>query len=146
MMSSNTSDKPSNAMNGIILKPNYRLPLLIIALGVCLFPIPALKQWIAIVVSSFGTFLLIQSFTLRLEFTQTDLVVLQLGKELRRFPFKSWLAWRLILPGLPGLLYFREEASPHLLPILFDPESLKEQLRLKVGKLEKPQESIKPLT
>jgi len=37
---------------------------------------------------------------------------------------------------LPGFLYFREEASPHLLPILFDINSLKEQLRLRVKGLE----------
>ena len=37
---------------------------------------------------------------------------------------------------MPGFLYFREEASPHLLPILFEVNSLKEQLRLRVKDLE----------
>ena len=37
-----------------------------------------------------------------------DLIVMQLGNELRRFPFKNWIAWRIILPELPGFLYFRE--------------------------------------
>ena len=77
-----------------------------------------------------------QSFTLKLKFTKEDLIVIQLGKELRRFPFKNWIAWRIILPELPGFLYFREEASPHLLPILFEVNSLKEQLKLRVKDLE----------
>ena len=87
---------------------------------------------------SFGFFLLIQSFILRLEFTPNDLVVFQFGRELRRFPYKNWLAWRLFLPELPGIFYFREEASPHLLPILFNPTALTNQLRLRLGHLEKP--------
>ena len=62
--------------------------------------------------------------------------MIQLGRELRRFPFDKWIAWRILLPQLPGLLYFREEASPHLLPILFNPKSLETQLRLRVKDLE----------
>ena len=80
---------------------------------------------------------------MRLEFTPNDLVVWQLGKELRRFPYKNWLAWRMLLPALPGILYFREEASPHLLPILFDKNELLNQLRLRVGNLEKPIKILK---
>ena len=71
-----------------------------------------------------------------LKFTKNDLIVIQLGNELRRFPFEKWIAWRIILPQLPGFLYFREEASPHLLPILFEVNSLREQLRLRVKDLE----------
>jgi len=132
-----TSKQSNQAASGteVILAPSYKLPLLITALGPLLLflpfhPIPT------ILVNIFGFFLLLQSFTLRLKFTSDDLVVLQLGKELRRFPFKNWLAWRIILPQLPGLLYFREKASPHLLPILFNPKSLEEQLKKKVGTLE----------
>ena len=61
---------------------------------------------------------------------------MQLNRELRRFPFEDWLAWRIFLPWLPGILYFREQASPHLLPILFDKEMLEKQLKLRVGSLE----------
>ncbi len=71
-----------------------------------------------------------------MKFTKSDLIVIQLGNELRRFPFKKWIAWRILLPQLPGFLYFREEASPHLLPILFEVNSLREQLRLRVKDLE----------
>ena len=130
MTSENLLDKES-----VILSPSYRLPIFIIFVGL-LFLLTPLHPWPTIVISSFGLFLLLQSFTLKLKFTKDDLIVMQLGNELRRFPFKNWIAWKIILPKLPGFLYFREEASPHLLPILFDVSSLKEQLRLKVKDLE----------
>ena len=130
MNSENSLEKDS-----VILPPSYRLPILIIFTGL-LFLITPFHPWPTIIISSFGFFLLLQSFTLKLKFTHDDLIVMQLGNELRRFPFKNWIAWRIILPKLPGFLYFREEASPHLLPILFEVSSLKEQLRLRVKHLE----------
>ena len=128
---------PENSLNkdSVILSPSYRLPIFIIFIGL-LFLITPFHPWPTIIISSFGFFLLLQSFTLKLKFTKDDLIVMQLGNELRRFPFKNWIAWRIILPKLPGFLYFREEASPHLLPILFEVNSLKEQLRLRVKNLE----------
>ena len=130
MNSKNPLDK-----DGVILSPSFRLPLIIIFIGL-VFLITPIHPWPTIIISSFGFFLLLQSFTLKLKFTKDDLVVMQLGNELRRFPFKNWIAWRIILPQLPGFLYFREEASPHLLPILFEVNSLREQLRLRVKDLE----------
>jgi len=130
MIYENPLDKDS-----VILSPSYRLPLFIIFIGL-VFLITPFQPWPTITISSFGFFLLLQSFTLKLKFTKDDLIVMQLGNELRRFPFKNWIAWRIILPQLPGFLYFREEASPHLLPILFEVNSLKEQLRLRVRDLE----------
>ena len=129
-----TSENQSNE-ESVTLSPSFRLPILIIILGL-LFLVTPIHPWPTIVISSFGFFLLLQSFTLKLNFTKKDLIVTQLGRELRRFPFKNWIAWRIILPKLPGFLYFREEASPHLLPILFEVKSLKEQLRLRVKELE----------
>ena len=130
MTSENTLDKES-----VILSPSYRLPIFIILIGL-LFLITPFHPWPTIIISSFGFFLLLQSFTLKLKFTKDDLIVTQLGNELRRFPFEKWIAWRILLPQLPGFLYFREEASPHLLPILFEVNSLREQLRLRVKDLE----------
>ncbi len=132
-----------NSNKSIILDQNPRLPLLIAALSITLIPLP-FHPWPTITIGVFSIFLLIQSFTLKIEFTQEDFIVWQLGKELRRFPFKDWLAWRLFFPNLPGILYFREKASPHLLPILFDAKQLEGQLREKVGSLEIPskQDSI----
>ncbi len=129
-----TSQNPLEK-NSVILSPSYRLPIFIIFIGL-LFLITPFQPWPTIIISSFGFFLLLQSFTLKLKFTEDDLVVMQLNNELRRFPFKNWIAWRIILPQLPGFLYFRETASPHLLPILFEVNSLKEQLRLRVKDLE----------
>ena len=130
MTSKNTLDKDS-----VILSPSYRLPILIILIGL-LFLITPFNPLPTIIICGFGFFLLLQSFTLKLKFTKDDLIVMQLGNELRRFPFKKWIAWRIVFPQLPGFLYFREEASPHLLPILFEVNSLREQLRLRVKDLE----------
>ncbi len=130
MNSENPLEKDS-----VILSPSYRLPIFIILIGLLFLTTP-FQPWPTILISSFGFFLLLQSFTLKLKFTNEHLVVMQLGNELRRFPFKNWISWRIILPQLPGFLYFREEASPHLLPILFEVNSLKEQLRLRVKELE----------
>ena len=125
------------------LPPYPRLPLLIILLGVPLWFVPFSNQWSSIIITSFGIFLLIQTLTLRIEFTDKALVVKQLGREIRNFPFKNWVAWRLLLPKLPGLLYFRETASPHLLPIIFDPVQLEKELKNKVGHLETPKTTEK---
>ena len=130
MISKNSLDNES-----VILSASYRLPIFIIFIGL-LFLITPFNPWATIIISSFGFFLLLQSFTLKLQFTKDDLIVMQLGNELRRFPFKNWIAWRIIFPQLPGFLYFREEASPHLLPIHFDINSLREQLKLRVKDLE----------
>ncbi len=130
-----TETKQKSEHESVVLETSYRLPLLIILFGPTLLLTP-FQPWPTIAVSVFGLFLLLQSFTLRLKFTQNDLVVMQLGRELRRFPFKNWIAWRILLPQIPGILYFREKASPHLLPILFDPRSLESHLKLRVGSLE----------
>ena len=130
MTSENSTDKDS-----VTLSSSYRLPIFIIFVGL-LFLITPFHPWPTIVISSFGSFLLLQSFTLKIKFTKEDFIVMQMGNELRRFPFKNWIAWKIILPKLPGFLYFREEASPHLLPILFEVNSLKKQLRLRVKELE----------
>ncbi len=125
----------SSSKEGVILTPSFQLPLIITLGGLLLLFLP-LSPWPTIIISSFGFFLLIQSFTLRIKITEQDFVVLQLGKELRRFPFKNWISWRIIFPNLPGFFYFREEASPHLLPILFDTKELETQLKLRVSTLE----------
>ena len=127
------SSTPAN----VTLKPDARLPLLVVALGAALLPLP-LHPWPTLVVVVFGVFLLIQTASLRLEFEERALIVWQNGRELRRFPYDQWLTWRLFAPWLPGLLYFRETQSIHFLPILFSPKELRDQLELRVGALEVP--------
>ena len=123
----------------VTLKPDVRLPLLVVVIGLALLSLP-LSPWPTLVVTLFGLFLLIQSASLRLEFKESDLIVWQNGRELRRFPYDQWLSWRLFAPGLPGLFYFRETQSIHFLPILFSPKELREQLKLRVGALEVPKD------
>ncbi len=134
---SSSSTPNSTANSNVTLRPDPRLPLLVVALGAALLPLP-LHPWPTLVVALFGLFLLIQTASLRLEFEQRALIVWQNGRELRRFPYDQWLAWRLIAPWLPGLFYFRETQSIHFLPILFSPGELREQLELRVGALEAP--------
>ena len=120
----------------VILNSDPRLPLVVMALGAALLPLPW-HPWPTLVVALFGL-LLIQSVSLKLEFAEAALVVWQNGRELRRFPYDQWLAWRLFASWLPGLFYFRETKSIHFLPILFNPTQLRDQLEQKVGALEVP--------
>ena len=127
----------SSTPASVTLKPDARLPLLVVVFGAALLPLP-LHPWPTLVVVLFGVFLLIQTASLRLEFEERALIVWQNSRELRRFPYDQWLTWRLFAPWLPGLLYFRETQSIHFLPILFSPKDLREQLELRVGALEVP--------
>ena len=129
----------------VTLSPDARLPLLVVVLGVALLPLP-LSPWPTVVVVLFGVFLLIQTASLRLEFEERALIVWQNGRELRRFPYDQWLTWRLFAPWLPGLFYFRETQSIHFLPILFSPKELREQLELRVGALEVPNDATEDNT
>ena len=127
----------SSTPESVTLKPDVRLPLLVVAFGLALLPLP-LSPWPTVVVVLFGVFLLIQAASLRLEFEEKALIVWQNSRELRRFPYDQWLTWRLFAPWLPGLLYFRETQSIHCLPTLVSPGELREQLELRVGALEVP--------
>ena len=122
------------------LRSDQRLPIVIVGFGASLLPLP-LNPWPTLVICLFGLFLLIQSVSLRLEFEDRALIVWQNSRELRRFPYSSWIAWRIFAPWLPGIFYFRETKSIHLLPILFNPIELREQLQKKVGGLESPKNS-----
>ena len=127
--------KNSNLEDSVTISPSFQLPLILIALSFSLLFLN-IGTYPTIISASFSFFLLLQAFTLRIKISQDDFIVLQLGKEIRRFPFKNWLTWKLFLPKLPGIFYFREKSSPHLLPILFNPEQLRDQLKDKVGELE----------
>jgi len=94
---------------------------------------PAL--WAGLVVSVFGLFLLLQSALLRLTFGADALLVSRQGTLLRRFPYEAWLGWKLFWPALPVLFYFRERNSIHLLPVLFDASSLRQQLETRLPQL-----------
>ncbi len=119
----------------VSISPSPRLALLIMLFSACLLPLP-FSPWPTAVVGLFGVFLLVQTYSLRLEFTGDTLVVWRGKQELRRFPYAEWQSWRLFAPWLPGLFYFREINSIHFLPILFNPAELRQQLEQRVGALE----------
>ena len=125
----------SNNEDSLTISPSFQLPLILILLSFMLLFLN-IGVWPTIISASFSFFLLLQAFTLRIKITQDDFIVLQLGKEIRRFPFKNWISWKLFLPKLPGIFYFREKSSPHLLPILFNPDELQNELINKVKELE----------
>ena len=125
----------SKKQEPIIISPAFQLPIILIILSFMLLFLN-IGYWPTIVSGSFSFFLLLQTFTLRIKITNEAFVVLQLGKEIRTFPFKNWISWKLFFPIIPVIFYFREESSPHLLPILFNPEQLKNELLKKVELLE----------
>ena len=125
----------STKQEPITISPAFQLPIILIILSFMLLFLN-IGYWPTIVSGSFSFFLLLQTFTLRIKITNEAFVVLQLGKEIRTFPFKNWISWKLFFPIIPVIFYFREKSSPHLLPILFNPEQLKNELLKKVELLE----------
>lgn len=122
----------------VLLSPHYGVAVGVTGLGLaCLALLPWWPGalWLALAVSVLGLFLGLQTALLRLEFNGEALVVRRGGQELRRFPYGAWLGWRLFWPGLPVIFYFREQQSIHLLPVLFNAASLKEQLQSRLPQL-----------
>ena len=116
---------------GVLLAPRYGVPIGVVVLGLgclALLPLWSGALWLAGVVVVLGLFLLLQTALLRLEFAPDALLVWRQTSLLRRFPYTDWLGWKLFWPALPMLFYFREQGSIHLLPVLFDARSLREQL------------------
>lgn len=123
---------------GVTLAPRVWVPLGVVALGLALLPVA--PRWggvpvLALLVSLFGLFLLLQSQLLRLQFSEEALLVWRQQSLLRRFPYAEWLGWKLFWGPLPVLFYFREQRSIHLLPVLFDATTLREQLTRRLSAL-----------
>ena len=77
----------------VIISPSFQLPIIVIVLSFMLLFLN-IGSFPTIVSASFSFFLLLQSFTLRIKITNADFIVLQLGKEIRIFPFKNWISWK----------------------------------------------------
>ncbi|MCP9817210.1 DUF3119 family protein [Synechococcus sp. GreenBA-s] len=123
---------------GVTLAPRVWVPLGVVALGLALLPVGPRAggvPWLALLVSLFGLFLLLQSQLLRLQFSEEALMVWRQQSLLRRFPYAEWLGWKLFWGPLPVLFYFREQRSIHLLPVLFDATTLREQLTQRLSAL-----------
>jgi hypothetical protein len=104
------------------LSPSYTLPLALVFLAL---PMLLLQVWVSLGLALFGFFLLFQTVTIRLQFTETALDVYRSETLIRRFPYQEWQNWRIFWPSVPILFYFKEVKSIHFLPILFDPKMLK---------------------
>ncbi|MCU0537994.1 MAG: DUF3119 family protein [Hydrococcus sp. Prado102] len=118
-----TSVTPSSVTGQTVeLAPSYKIPLVLILVAI---PIAWLQLWVSLAISVFGLFLMIQTVTIRLQFTETALDVYRSGKLIRNFPYADWLNWRIFWNPVPILFYFREVKSIHFLPIIFDAKTLK---------------------
>lgn len=117
-----TAELSTSTKQTIKLKPSYVLSL-VLTLGS--IPLLFVQPWVAGIVSVFGLFLLFQTVTINLLFTQTALEVYRSDKLIRSFPYSEWLNWRIFWSPIPILFYFKEVQSIHFLPIIFDPKTLK---------------------
>ncbi|PSO55760.1 MAG: DUF3119 domain-containing protein [Cyanobacteria bacterium QH_8_48_120] len=117
-----TADSSAGTGQTIELTPSYTLPLVLILASI---PVLLLQRWIGGATAILGFFLLFQTATIRLQFSNTALEVYRSEKLLRRFPYSDWQNWRIFWNSVPILFYFKEVNSIHFLPILFDPEMLK---------------------
>ncbi|WP_204103471.1 MULTISPECIES: DUF3119 family protein [Spirulina sp. CCY15215] len=112
-----------NSASGTIeLTPSYTLPLAVV---IGSLPLILFLPWLGGAIALFGLFLLFQAATLRLRFGKTALDVYRGEKLIRHFPYQDWLNWRIYWHPVPILFYFKEVKSIHFLPVLFDPQALK---------------------
>lgn len=117
-----TTISTSEAKQSIELAPSYKIPLVLI---IAALPLAFVQKWVSLAIAILGVFLLIQTLTIRLRFTETALEVYRLEKLLRNFPYQDWLNWEIFWSPIPILFYFREIKSIHFLPIIFDPKMLR---------------------
>jgi hypothetical protein len=117
-----TTASPTNLTGTIELKPNYRIPLVLVFAS---FPLVFFLPWVGAGLSLFGLFLMLQTAIIRLQFTPTALDVYRSRKLILSFPYQEWQNWRIFWEPVPILFYFKEIKSIHFLPIIFDPATLK---------------------
>ena len=116
-----TTISTAEAKQTIELAPSYKIPLVLI---IAALPLAFLEKWVSLAIAILGLFLLVQTITIRLKFTETALEVYRSEKLLRNFPYQDWLNWEIFWSPVPILFYFREVNSIHFLPIIFDPKML----------------------
>ncbi|WP_413167352.1 DUF3119 family protein [Capilliphycus salinus ALCB114379] len=125
---SSTTTVPST----VELTPSFIIPAVLLLTGI---PLILVQKALGLVIALLGLFLLVQTATIRLQFTETALDVLRSGKLLRHFPYADWINWEIYWPGVPILFYFKEVNSIHFLPILFNPKQLTACLEANCGHL-----------
>ena len=119
----------AQSLTTIELAPSYKIPLV---LAIAAIPLLWVQIWVGLAIALFGLFLMVQTATIRLRFTESDLDVYRSDKLLRRFPYQDWSNWQIFWEPFPILFYFREVKSIHFLPILFDARTLKSCLESRV--------------
>ena len=107
------------------LTPSYKLPIAIVLLSL---PLLFVQLGLGIVIAVLGLFLLYQTSTIRLRFTDTALEVLRKENLLKTFPYAEWETWKIFWQPVPILFYFKEVNSIHFLPVLFSPAELRDRL------------------
>ena len=103
------------------LDPNFKIPLFLLAAACAL---SFVSLWLAGAIALLGLFLTVQTFLIRLQFTDKALNVLRSGKVILVFPYSEWLNWEIFWSPVPILFYFKEVNSIHFLPIIFDSKVL----------------------
>ena len=110
-----------NSTEVVELSPNFKIPLFaIVTAGI----LSLISWWLAGAIAVLGLFLTIQTFLIRLQFTEKALNVLRSGSIIRSFPYSDWLNWEIFWRPVPILFYFKEVNSIHFLPIIFDSKTL----------------------
>ncbi len=121
-----TTSISTGSLSGTVeLAPSYRLALAIVVLAI---PFLLIQPLVSLVMEVFGLFLMIQTATIRLTFTESALEVYRSGKLIRQFPYADWRNWEIFWSGVPILFYFREVKSIHFVPMLFDAAMLRQCL------------------
>lgn len=123
-----TNIETENSTEFVQLAPDFRIPggLLLIAGGFAIgsFWLGNLMLLISGSLAVFGLFLTVQTFLIRIQFSEQALNVLRLGKVIRSFPYSEWLNWEIFWSPVPILFYFREVNSIHFLPVIFNSKTL----------------------
>jgi len=117
------------------LAPRFWVPAGVLILGaaaIAATPLARAWCWGGLTLVLFGLFLALQAAWLRLVFDDSALVVRRGAQVIRTFPYRDWLGWQVFWGPIPVLFYFREHASIHLLPMLFDGQALRSQLERRV--------------
>ena len=120
-MTERSADLPNAST---VLTPSYKLSTAIIAIALVFLLLPVKTGGAGIFLILLGSFLLYQSATIRLSFTDAALEVQRGDRVLKTFPYADWQTWKIFWPAVPILFYFKEVNSIHFLPVLFSPEEL----------------------
>jgi hypothetical protein len=117
-----TTVQADDVTGTIELAPDYKIPLVLVLVSL---PLLFVLPWVGLGLSLFGLFLMVQTVTIRLQFTPTALDVYRSSQQIRSFPYRDWQNWRIFWNRVPILFYFKEVNRIHFLPIIFNPQSLR---------------------